>query len=166
MIPWYLAALGALLALGLGGCNRNSAPGNDREAQIDAAPAPSPIEDAGSAIANVDKALLKPETMSQADLAALGGLAGKCAVRLTEVALPSLVFTPETAVIKLNGKLIPLRAVRTDHYRGDGTSLTLRPNEDRGDAGLEGIDMILVPPGARDEVGYAGFRDCGTGRES
>lgn len=166
MIPWYLPVLGSLLALGLGGCNRNTAQGNDREAQLDAAPTPAPIEDAGSALANVDKALLKPETMSGADLAALGGLAGKCAVRLTEVAHPSLVFTPETAVIKLNGKLIPLRAVGADHYRGDGASLTLRPNGDRGDAGLEGIDMILVPPGAKDEIGYAGFRDCGTGEGS
>ena len=111
--------------------------------------------------------LIKPETMSQADIAALGGLAGKCAIKLTEVAHPSLVFEEgESATIKLNGKLIRLPSVGSGKFESGGLSVTLEPNDEEGDAGLQGMDMIIVPPEAKDEVGYGGYVDCSQGERS
>jgi hypothetical protein len=154
----------ALAALALAGCNRNTAPGNDREAQIDPAPNPAPVMRAAAALENVAPALIKPETMTPADLAVLRPLAGDCAVRLTEVAFPSFIYTPGAAgTIKLNGKLIRLPATEPLQYSDQGLTVTLRPGEDRGDAGLEEIDMIVVPPEAGDEIGYSGFNDCNIG---
>lgn len=159
-------ALTAAMVFALAGCNQNTALGNDREAQIDAAPTPASIMGAAQALQNVTTALIKPETMSQADIAAIGGLNGKCAIRLTEVAHPSLVFqSGETAVIKLNGKLIPLAASGASRFTDDGLSVILQPNGDEGDAGLQGMNMIVIPPGAEDEIGYAGFVDCSHGEE-
>lgn len=148
----------------LAGCNRNSATGNDREAQLDPAPTPAPMMHAANALDNIATALLKPETMTPADLAVLAPLAGHCAVRLTEVARPSFVFAPgATGTIKLNGKLIRLPATGELQYAESGVAVTLQPGTERGDAGLEAIDMILVLPGAGDEVGYSGFSDCSIG---
>ena len=162
MRPLFLMLIA--IALPLGGCNRNTALGNDREAQIDPAPTPAPVENAAAALDNVSVALIKPETMSTTDLAALGGLTGKCAIRLTEVGHPSFVYRPgDRGVIKLNGKLIPLPAVGKNRFEDSGLSVTLFPNGDTGDAGLPGMNMVLVPPGAEDELGYSGFADCAKG---
>ena len=57
------AALALAVILALAGCNRNTAIGNDREAQLEAAPSPSPIMPPQAALANVSGALVKPETM-------------------------------------------------------------------------------------------------------
>lgn len=155
------------IALALAGCNRNTALGNDREAQVDPAPTPAPVTAPQAALANVSAALVKPETMSDADLAALGGMEGKCAVRLTELGFPSFVFAPgEAGAIKLNGKLIPLPAAGRGRFSEGGLRVILRPRDERGDAGLAGMDMIVLPPGAKDEIGYAGFIDCTQGRST
>ena len=60
----------------LTGCNSNSAPGNDREAQIDPAPTPAPRMGAAEALSGIATEAVQPETMSDADIAALGGLEG------------------------------------------------------------------------------------------
>lgn len=150
-----------IAALTLSACNRNTAPGNDREARIDPAPAPAEVVGAASALANVDTAIVKPETMSDADIAALGGPGDQCAVRLTSVAYPSFLFRPgKGGAIKLNGKLIPLAAKSRLTFEADGLTVVLRSNGEESQTGLEGIDMIVVPPGAQDELGYSGFVDC------
>lgn len=157
----------ATLALPLTACNENTALGNDREAQLDPAPTPAPIMGAAQALQNVATELIKPETMSQADIAALGGLMGKCTIKLTEVAHPSLVFVEgESATIKLNGKLIPLPSAGSGRYESGGLSVTLEPNGEEGDAGLQGMDMIVVPPEAKDEIGYGGYVHCSQGEKS
>lgn len=149
------------MLLALAGCNRNTAIGNDREAQLEPAPRPAPIMAPEAALANVSTALIKPETMSVADLAAVGGLDGRCALRLTELAYPSFVFAPDgTGTIKLNGKLVPLPAAGEGRFARGDLSVILRPRDERGDAGLAGMDMIVLVPGAKDELGYAGFVDC------
>ncbi|QIQ85259.1 DUF6692 family protein [Erythrobacter sp.] len=149
------------MILALAGCNRNTAIGNDREAQLEAAPSPAPVMAPEATLANVSPALVKPETMSVADLSAVGGLAGRCAVRLTELAYPSFVFAPGgTGTIKLNGKLVPLPAAGEGRFARGDLSVLLRPRDERGDAGLSGMDMIVLVPGAEDELGYAGFVDC------
>ena len=154
-------ALIALLALPLAGCNQNTAVGNDREAQIDAAPTPSPIMDAEAALQNVATAIVKPETMTDADLAALGGREGRCAVKLTEVAFPSFLYEPgASGAIKLNGKLIVLPSTGANRFAEGGLTVALRPIEEEGNAGLKGMEMIVVPPGAKDEIGYRGYVQC------
>lgn len=151
----------ALLAVPLTGCNRNSAEGNDREAQLDPAPTPAPVTGADAALENVATGVIKPATMSDADLAAIGGLRGKCAVRLTEVGDPSFAYAQGSrGFIKLNSKLVELPAAGEGRFAQGGLSVTLRPNGESGDAGLPGVDMLLVPPGAKDELGYSGFLDC------
>jgi hypothetical protein len=66
---WFLP-----LAFVLAACNQNTATGNDREARLDPVPSPAPITNAPAALNNVATALIKPETMSQADIQALGGV--------------------------------------------------------------------------------------------
>lgn len=162
-----LIASAVMAVLTLSGCNRNEAIGNDREAQLEPAPTPAPVMAPQAALANVSGALIKPETMSEADLAVIGGLEGRCAVRLSEVAFPSFVYSiGEAGTIKLNGKLIRLPAAGEDRFAADGLVVTLREREERGDAGLRGMDFILVVPGSEDELGYAGFVDCSKRRAS
>ncbi len=153
-------------ALPLTACNENTSLGNDREAQLDPAPSPAPVMGAAQALQNVATELIKPETMSRADITALGGLAGKCTIKLTEVAHPSLVFEGESATIKLNGKLINLPSVGSGRFESGGLSVALEPNGEEGDAGLQGMDMIIVPPEAEDEIGYGGYIECSHGERS
>lgn len=156
--PWLLALASALA---LSGCNQNTAEGNDREARLDPAPTPAPVSGAGEALRNVETAATKPETMSNADIQALGGRKGRCAVVLTEVAHPSFLYEPEgRGAIKLNGKLIVLPQTSPGHFSADGLSVTLRPGADKGNAGLTAMEMIVVPPGAGDEIGYKGYGTC------
>lgn len=151
----------ALLALPLAACNQNTELGNDREGQIDAAPTPAPIMGAAAALENVATAALKPETMSDADIAALGGREGRCAVKLTEVGFPSFLYEPTgSGAIKLNGKLIVLRNAGDARFEDGGLTVTLQPVDDEGNAGLQAMEMIIVPPGAKDEIGYRGYSQC------
>ena len=153
-------------ALSLTACNENTALGNDRAAQLQPAPTPAPVVPAQAALANVAPAIIKPETMSLADLQALGGRTGLCAMKLTEVAYPSFLFAPGvTGVIKLNGKLIPLPEVREGVYQSGGLTVSIRLLEDEGNAGSQGMQMIVVPPGAADELGYHGYVECYEGAE-
>jgi hypothetical protein len=151
----------AVVALPLSGCNRNTAIGNDREAQMDHAPMPAPVMTPQAALRNIATELIKPETMSEADIAALGGLVGRCVIRLTEVAFPSFVYEPGVAgTIKVNGKLVTLPSTGVNRFAQGGLGVTLQPLEEEGDAGLQGMNMILMPPEAKEEVGYSGFVQC------
>lgn len=156
-----MRAAAVLAVLALAACNRNTAPGNDREAQIDHAPSPAPVMAAAKALDNVTAGAIKPETMSDADIAALGGRKGRCAVKLTEVGFPSFLYEPGgNGAIKLNGKLILLPAAGAGRYEDGGLIVTLRPVDDTGNAGLEAMEMIVVPPGAKEEIGYRGYVQC------
>lgn len=157
----------SVAALGLTACNRNTAVGNDREAQLDPAPAAAAVESASVALENVSTAIIKPETMSEADVQALGGKRGRCAVVLTEVAYPSFLYEPgRSGAIKLNGKLIPLAASGENRFADGGLTVTLRRLEEEGNAGSQGVEMIVVPPGAKDEIGYHGYVRCPQGHEA
>lgn len=145
------------------GCNRNSSPGNDRAAQIDAAPAPAPHMRATEALSGIATDAIQAETMNDADIASLGGANGKCLIRLTRVGFPSFVHNGpgRTGVIKLNGKLIPMRADRTGLFSDAGLRVAIRPVNTRFNAnGLREADMIVMLPGAKDEIGYRGYEDC------
>ena len=155
------AAWLGILAFALAACNQNTSVGNDREAQLEPAPTPAPIMQAGPALANVATALIKPETMTNTDIEALGGTDGRCAVVLTEVGFPSFLYEPEgSGAIKLNGKLIVLPRTGEAGFADAGLTVTLRPGDEEGDAGLQAMAMIIVPPRAEDEVGYKGYVRC------
>jgi len=157
-----LAIITALaLALPLAACNQNTAVGNDREARLDPPPKPAPIMGAAQALRNVATASIKPETMSDADIAALGGRKGRCVIKLTEVAFPSFLFEPEgRGAIKLNGKLVVLPNAGKARYEDAGLLVTLRSVDEEGSAGLKAMEMIVVPPQAKDEIGYRGYVQC------
>lgn len=154
-------AIAFALVASLGACNENTAIGNDRAAQVDPAPEPAPIMGAEAALANVATELVKPATMSNADIQALGGIEGRCAVRLTEVAFPSFIYgAGETGAIKLNDRLIILPRTGPGRYSDGGLTVTLDVLDDEGDAGLQAMEMIVVPPEAEDEIGYRGYVEC------
>ncbi|OBX18946.1 hypothetical protein A9995_10425 [Erythrobacter sp. QSSC1-22B] len=154
---FLIAGLTATLAA----CNQNTAIGNDREARLDPPAEASPIEPASSALQNVATALVKPETMSAADIAAIGGTSGRCVYSLTEVGFPTVVYEPGAqAFVKLNGKLIPMQAAGRDRYVSGELLLTMRTLDDEGNAGLQSQEIVIVPPGAEDELGYRGYINC------
>ena len=151
----------ATLALTLAACNQNTAPGNDREASLEPPATPAAIEPAAAALANVATAIVKPETMTDADIKAIGGTQGRCIFRLTEVGFPSFVYKPGTeGFIKLNGKLIPLQTAGQDRYSSGKLLVATRDVDETGNAGLEAMEVIVVPPGAKDEIGYRGYTEC------
>ncbi|AKH41520.1 hypothetical protein FHS61_002008 [Altererythrobacter atlanticus] len=151
----------AALTLPLAACNQNTAIGNDREAELAPEPLAAPVEDAASALQNVATAIIKPETMSEADIRALGGKNGRCEVILTEVAFPSFIYEPGgKGTIKLNGKLIPLQAAGKSSFASGDLSVRLNLLDEEGNAGSQGMEMIVVPPGAKDEIGYHGYVRC------
>ena len=149
------------LALLLGACNQNRAIGNDREAQLDPAPTPARIEPVAEALRNVAPTLIKPEAMSAADLQALGGRHGRCAFQLTGVAFPSFLYEPERqGAIKLNGRLILMAAAGENRFASGDLVVALRLLDEKGDAGLQGQEMIIAVPGVPDELGHRGYVRC------
>lgn len=155
-------ALAALVAVTFAGCNENTAIGNDRESRLDPVPSPAPVLGAADALENVATAIVRPETMSDADIQALGGKAGRCAVKMTEAGFPSFVYQRGgDGAIKLNGKLISLKRSGDHRYQDGGLSVALRPLDSAGYAGLQEVDMIVTLPGAMDELGYRGYNECG-----
>lgn len=155
---WVLTA-----AFALGACNQNSAPGNDKEAKLDPALAPAQKMGAAEALPGIATGAIQPETMSDADVASLGGLAGKCTIRLTAVGFPSFLYdeSQRTGVIKLNGKLIPLASVDEGVFRDGDLKVTLRAvDKDFGDDGRREAEMIIMLPQAEDELGFRGYEVC------
>jgi hypothetical protein len=155
-----IAALPLLL---LGGCNSNTAPGNDREAGRDPAPEAAPRMGAAQALAGAATGVLQAETMNGADIAALGGADGKCLIRLTRIGFPSFVHTGMNGAgaIKLNGKLIPMSAQRSGLFADGELRVAVRPLDTERDAdGVRAVDLIVMLPGAKDELGYRGYEDC------
>ncbi|WP_251566855.1 DUF6692 family protein [Erythrobacter sp. 3-20A1M] len=158
-----LAPIAALGLLALTACNQNTDPGNDREAQLEPAPTPAPKMGAAEALSGVATGAIQPETMSDADIASLGGMSGKCSLRLTAVGFPSFVYDdPQgTGVIKLNGKLIPLASRGQGKFADGGLRVELRPvDQEFGDDGRREAEMIIWLPEAKDELGFRGYEVC------
>jgi hypothetical protein len=53
-----------------------------------------------------------------------------------------------------------MQAEGTDRFVSGGLLLTMRTLDDEGNAGLQAQEIIIVPPGAEDELGYRGYVDC------
>ena len=158
-----LTTSAAIALFALAACNQNTAPGNDREAQVDPAPTPAPKMGAAEALSGIATEAIQPETMSDADIASLGGMSGKCSIRLTSIGFPSFVYdNPQgSGVIKLNGKLIPLAALRNGVFEDGGLKVTLRPvDAEFGDDGRREAEMVIQLPNAKDELGFRGYEVC------
>ena len=80
--------------------------------------------------------------------------------RYTRVGLPIVIYGPQTGVIKLNGKLVPLVARGGGVYADGGVSVTVRPLEDpEGDEPFP-AEFVLRLEGEPNELGYHGFSGC------
>ena len=100
------------------------------------------------------------DALSDADLAALGA-ENACQFRLTEVAFPSFVHDGDgQGAIKINGKLIPVMSNGPGSYASGELRIRTRPLDDRGTAGLQMQEMIVVAPRAKDEFGFWGYTTC------
>lgn len=156
------ASIAAAVLLVLSACNRNTATGNDTEAQLDHAPMPAPIMPASEALSGIATEAVAVETMNDNEVASLG-LAQQCSIRLTAVGFPSFVYgSPESVgYIKLNSKLIPLPWRGDGIFADDDLRVLIRPaDEEFGSDGMREAEMILMLPGARQEKGYRGYEFC------
>jgi hypothetical protein len=152
-----LAGTAFLLAAG---CAGNTAIGNDREAELDPPVQPAPILAAGAALQGIATSLVIPQIMTDADRGNIPDMTNSCQFRMTKVGEPVVVYGSQ-AVVKLNGKLVPLQASGTGSYAADGVTVTVRALDDDADtANAFGAEFVLRLPGAPDELGYHGFSEC------
>ena len=155
----FTVAAGLVLA----GCNSNTAPGNDKEAQLDAPAKAVAQADAATALAGIATGAIQPETMTLADIASIGGSNGRCQFRMTEVGYPSLVYggARNAATVRLNAKLITLPSSGEGKYADGGLSVAVRPVDAAAKPGeRHEAEMVIMLPGAKDELGYRGFSTC------
>lgn len=154
---------GALAPFLLAACNQNTATGNDQQERLDPAPTPAPMAGAAEALSGIAPEVLQPEIMSDADIAALGGLGGSCVIRLTAVAYPSFIYDRggSWGAVKLNQKLIRLPQTEHGTFAESGLQIVVRPvDEEFGDDGKREAEMIIMLPGAKDELGFRGYEQC------
>lgn len=141
-------------------CVDNVAPGNDREAELDRPAPPAEVAPASEAIAGVDVGLLLPQIMTDADLAAAPSVGSGCRFRFTEVGFPVVVYG-SSAVVKLNGKLVPLPGSTDGRYTDGGIEVTVRPVEAQNSDDRFEAEFVLRLPGAPNELGFRGYAECG-----
>lgn len=143
-------------------CNQNTATGNDQQERLDPAPTAAPIAGAAEALSGIAPGVVQPEIMSEADIAALGGLEGACVIRLTAVAFPSFIYDRggSGGAVKLNQKLIPLPETEEGTFADSGLEIVVRPVEEEFEDGRREAEMIIMLPGAKDELGFRGYEQC------
>lgn len=142
----------------LSGCLDNTAPGNDREAQLEPPFPPAPVVAVGAAIDGIDPGLLLPQIITDADGGQLSELASACRFRMTRVGFPVVIYG-SSAIIKLNGRLVRLAEVDQKRYATDGVEVTIRPLDDRT-SGQFASELVVRLPGATHELGFHGYTDC------
>ena len=86
-------------------------------------------------------------------------MASPCVFRMNAVGEPVVVYDPQQAVVKLNGKLVAFPASGGDTYAADGVTVTVRPLEPEPEGSFE-AEFVLRLSGATDELGYRGYADC------
>lgn len=152
----------AALLIGLAACTENSAIGNDREAQLD--PLEPPAERApASSLAQLDPDLLKPEAMTESDLASLSLGGGTCVFRYTQVGFPVFVYPAggaAAAKIKLNGKLIDLQPTGGSAYADGVVRVEMNHPDGLPTDGQMTAELILRFDGVSDELGFRGAANC------
>ncbi len=160
-------ALAAAGLVALAGCTDNTAPGNDREAELEPPAPAAPMASAEAALSGVAVGLLKPEIMSQADLGAIAGSETGCRFRMTRVGFPVFVYPVEgngPGVIKLNDRLVSLDPVGQARYAAGGVDAELRPLEGASPGGeLFEAELVVRLAGAAHELGFHGYSECSEG---
>lgn len=160
--------VGIVLPL-LAGCQAgNPSTGNDAEAALDPPARAAPHRSAAEALAGVALEDVQPQTMSDADLASLGGDAS-CRFRLTRPAWPSFVYVPRASqgTIKLNGALVTLPRVREGVFADGGLRVSLRPVGDAdAHAAMQAAELIVLLPHTAQELGFRGYVECPPGAVS
>ena len=162
-MTWKLHLVAAGATIALAGCNSNTAPGNDREEQLEHAPKPAPIVSAAEALYGIAPEVVQPQTMETAEIARLGGFEGNCVFRLTTVGFPSFIYdrAAQQGVLKINAKLVPLEGDGEGLFVSHGLHVVIRPvDEEFGGDGQREAEMILFLPGAENELGYRGYEEC------
>lgn len=152
----------AALLLGFAACTDNTAPGNDREARLDP-PEPPAQRAPASSLAQLAPGLLKPESMTEADLALVSPGAGACLFRYTEVGLPVFVYPAggaAPATIKLNGKLIELPPAGGLAFADGGIRVEMSHPDGLEAGGQQQAQLVLRLAGAPDELGFRGVTAC------
>ncbi len=158
-----LSILAVAAGLSLSACNSNTAPGNDKEAELDAPAKAAPQADAASALAGIATGAIQPATMTDVDVASIGGSKGRCVFRMTEIGYPSFVYGggSDSGTIKLNGKLVTLASAGEGLYLADGLRVGLKPVDAKGKPGeRRETELVVMLPGAKDELGYRGYSVC------
>ena len=152
----------ALLLLALAACIDDVAPGNDREAHLDPPPTPAPRAPAAS-LAAIDPGMLKPHTLTAADLAQLPlDVDGACAFHYTTVGAPVVAYAADSpATLKLNGTLIDLPPAGDRVWEDAGLRVEIRPHEAGADDRRRPADLVVRMAAAPDELGFHGLVDCG-----
>ena len=152
----------SLLLLGLfaTACEENSAPGNDREAQISPPEQAAELVSLGEAIEGVGAALLLPQAMTDADLRNVPAEAKGCLFGYTRVSEPVFAYGG-TGVLKVNDKLAPLPASGDGRYSAGDVAVFVRPIEEpRGGGEPFEAQLVLSLPGVDHERGFQGYSRC------
>lgn len=144
-----------LAVLLLGGCISNSAPGNDRESQLDPPAPAAEMVSAAEMMAGVDAGLLIPAVLTDADRA---GLSGECIFRMTRVGLPAAVYGAGGATLKMNGRRFTLPASAEGEFGEAGLQASIHPIEESADQFP--AEMVVRIPGRDHELGFRGFASC------
>lgn len=155
---------GAVILLALApfasACAENDHLGNDREAWLDPPPRAAEIVPAREALDGVATEILYPEEMTGPDLRAIASDAESCAFRFSRLGFPVLVHGSTAAVIKLNGKLIPLAAGGTGVYGDEPVQVSVRPLAEEGAEEPFPAELVLRFQDSPNELGFHGFSGC------
>lgn len=161
-------------ALGLASCG-DARP--DDKLQGVPPPPVAELTPAATALQGANIPTLDPATMADAEIGAVIGAGPRCEFRYTRSGHPVLAFAGGLApsagagVVKLNGKLVPLRrrpSADAGFYTLDAENLTLSiavPDESlaEDDLGRERVEARMVfelREGQGLEVGYGGYFSC------
>ena len=152
------------LCMLLAACASNTAPGNDREAELDPPQSPAPMANVDAAIAGVETTLLHPQVITDTDLAAVTLPAGGCSFRFTRVDFPIFLYSPAASgsgLMKLNGKLAMLEGRGVGEFASGGVRVQVRAvAETAEERELHQAELILMLPEGKHERGYRGFAQC------
>lgn len=160
-----------LLALSGAGCNRNTAAGNDRAADVSEPPRiaePAAVE---TAVSEADRNAIYPHTMLSAEYEPVVGADPKCQFQLTAVGMPILVAEGRTGAVKINGKIVSLESPGANPEEGLNITMSagdievvVVPLEEEGDTLDNGLhkreaDFLFNVKEGR-SAGYRGYYLC------
>ena len=152
------------LALTVSACPENSAPGNDRESELDPPQPPAPLASVDAVVQGLEPSVLIPQAMTEGDVRSLPPELRSCVFRFTREGQPIVTYGPGGAVLKLNSELAQVSRIGDGRYASAGADMTMREIDGgEDDAGLR-AEFVFRVAGAANELGYRGFSECDTSR--